>query len=627
MKALNSFFRLLKGREIQFKAVVITALASYVLQLSAILLHWQLWAIALVTILPWIPLLTMKVLWTSTHYGFMAIYLVLMIVQAGHVGEHVFQMGEYVLYRPTIEDFKGTVLRGSDGVVLRDSKNRPLTQPALGNDIQVVEDPPKSGNIKQLVINPGCVGWSWNGPGCANAHGVFGELDRELIHFVWDGVILIATFILWRRYRKNPFMLLAFCAAAIHQVEHIYLFGMDRLAPDLYANGGTWLGINLKNGSAVQAGLLGRNGILGTLTGLDGPINAFLPNRINLHFIYNTLVFLPMLLAFAYQLRRIYDEWLAKSIPQLSEEQLIAATQQSELVKFTPGQIIFKQGDAADRLYIVTRGQVQILRTDKRSGQEIELARISQGQYFGEIGVLGRVERTATAKAVDGVECLAMSREVFKGLLADSAGAYKEVDIVLRRRLVQLGAVKGLAVADSVHADADTVLKTRMIRDRLQLIQGDELSRVLGAAMPNQKLIYGHQPALPIAAPLPYQPTAPGVAVAERPATQGFRRGMLMVRTGTSTGMQFEITSPRLIIGRRSAAAASSEVPTFQIDDGRVSRQHAEIVAQPDGLYLRDLGSQNGTWLNGRGVTGEPLRLSDGAEIRLGTDTILTYRA
>src|SRR5712692_885778 len=87
--------RLVRGRELQIKAVIITALCSYAGQLIGILLGWQLWAIALATILPWIPLFTMKVLWTSKHYGFMAIYLMIMILQAGHVGEHVVQMLQF----------------------------------------------------------------------------------------------------------------------------------------------------------------------------------------------------------------------------------------------------------------------------------------------------------------------------------------------------------------------------------------------------------------------------------------------------------------------------------------------------------------------------------------------------
>src|SRR5260221_2814794 len=88
--------RLLRGRELQFRAVVITALCSYGLQLVAILLHWSLSAIALVTILPWIPLVSMKVFWTSKHYSFMAAYLSIMILQPGHVRDNVAHMLHFI---------------------------------------------------------------------------------------------------------------------------------------------------------------------------------------------------------------------------------------------------------------------------------------------------------------------------------------------------------------------------------------------------------------------------------------------------------------------------------------------------------------------------------------------------
>src|SRR5215467_11206365 len=167
--------RLLRGRELQFRAVVITALCSYGLQLIAILLHWSLSAIALVTILPWIPLFSMKVFWTSKHYGFMAAYLAIMILQAGHVGEHVAQMLQFIF----------------------------------------IYDP-----------KAGCFGWSWHGY-CSLAHGVFGELNREVVHFIWDGLILVACIVLRVHFRKvkNIWLTLAVVAATIHQIEHIYLFG------------------------------------------------------------------------------------------------------------------------------------------------------------------------------------------------------------------------------------------------------------------------------------------------------------------------------------------------------------------------------------------------------------------
>lgn len=573
--------RLLRGREIQFRAVVITALASYLAQLIGILLHWPLWAIALATILPWVPLFTMKVLWTSKHYGFMALYLVIMILQAGHVGEHVVQVLQFI-----------------------------------------------------FIYNPahGCYGFSWYGI-CKDAHGVFGELDRETVHFIWDGLILVACIVVRVHFRKskNIWLTLAVVAAAIHQVEHIFLFGTFLFDSNFYNHGGYFLGIHITSGYGAQDGVLGHDGLVGTLIPFLNPI---LPARIPLHFIYNSFVLIPMLLAFRKQVQYIYDEWLAKALPNLSEEQLIAATVQSENVKYAPGQIVFQQGDIADKFYIITKGQVDVLRKDEKTGQEIQVARLSEGQYFGEIGILGRTGRTATIKAVSQVECLALSRDVFKEMLASSSAAYKDVDVVLRRRLVHLGAIQGLPIQDSVNANPDTVLKTRMIRERLKMLDGDDISKMYGRTASSVTDMPTH--ILPIRE-VGYGGVATA-AVAERPvatpstplpvsSNDGFHRGVLMVRTGPSAGLRFGINAPRVIVGRRGADSTDNlSVPAMMIDDGRISRQHLEIVAKPDGLYARDMGSANGTWLNGRQLSGELVQLKDNAEIQLGPDTMLNFR-
>ena len=109
------------------------------------------------------------------------------------------------------------------------------------------------------------------------------------------------------------------------------------------------------------------------------------------------------------------------------------------------------------------------------------------------------------------------------------------------------------------------------------------------------------------------------------PANRGYHRGALLVRTGPSAGLRFEINAPRIIVGRRSRDSVP-DVPLMQIDDARVSRYQLEIFARPDGLYARDLGSANGTWLNGRQLSGEPVRLEDGAEIHVSPDTMLNFR-
>ncbi|AWM41564.1 Sensor protein ZraS [Gemmata obscuriglobus] len=78
----------------------------------------------------------------------------------------------------------------------------------------------------------------------------------------------------------------------------------------------------------------------------------------------------------------------------------------------------------------------------------------------------------------------------------------------------------------------------------------------------------------------------------------------LIVIRGVDEGKQFELTSPSVTVGRHSANA----VP---LHDTQVSRRHLEVRAVAHGYELRDLGSGNGTLLNGQPVQVAPLRSGD----------------
>ncbi|MBY0457034.1 MAG: GAF domain-containing protein, partial [Gemmataceae bacterium] len=91
----------------------------------------------------------------------------------------------------------------------------------------------------------------------------------------------------------------------------------------------------------------------------------------------------------------------------------------------------------------------------------------------------------------------------------------------------------------------------------------------------------------------------------------------LIVIRGVDEGKQFDLHDATVTIGRHSANA----VP---LHDTQVSRRHLEIRALPYGHELRDLGSGNGTLLNGQPVQVAPLRSGD--TITLG-QTVLMFTA
>ena len=66
-------------------------------------------------------------------------------------------------------------------------------------------------------------------------------------------------------------------------------------------------------------------------------------------------------------------------------------------VGFADGQVIFRQGDASDKFYIIRSGQVVITR--EANGVTSELAKVGPGEVVGEMGVLQGLSRVATATA------------------------------------------------------------------------------------------------------------------------------------------------------------------------------------------------------------------------------------
>jgi hypothetical protein len=84
---------------------------------------------------------------------------------------------------------------------------------------------------------------------------------------------------------------------------------------------------------------------------------------------------------------------------------------------------------------------------------------------------------------------------------------------------------------------------------------------------------------------------------------------MLLMVEGPSAGKRVFLEKPRLIIGRDDRC-------DLVIADRQVSRHHARISLEGDGYILTDLGSKNGTFLNGQELE-EPHILQDGDEIQI----------
>jgi hypothetical protein len=180
----------------------------------ALLQGWPLWAAGAATLLPWIPVFVLNVAQVYRVYQWLALFYVLVVTQTAHLLEHVAQM------------------------------------------------------VQIHVL--GLTG--------ADARGIFGTLDIEWVHFVWNTWVLVAVVVLLLHYRTNRWLWLTALFSTWHAIEHAYISSVY-----------------------ITTGLSGTPGLLAQ----GGAILGGLPlSRPDLHFIYNLIETIPLIFAFLQQVQR-----------------------------------------------------------------------------------------------------------------------------------------------------------------------------------------------------------------------------------------------------------------------------------------------------------------------------------
>jgi hypothetical protein len=105
-------------------------------------------------------------------------------------------------------------------------------------------------------------------------------------------------------------------------------------------------------------------------------------------------------------------------------------------------------------------------------------------------------------------------------------------------------------------------------------------------------------------------------ARSEAPAPDSARRAYLLVRSGAAAPVQFDLGGPLISIGRASDN-------DLILDDPMVSRHHCQLKLQHGAYSFADLGSRNGSEVNGQPVS--EIALGPGDVIRIG-DTEIEFQ-
>ena len=83
------------------------------------------------------------------------------------------------------------------------------------------------------------------------------------------------------------------------------------------------------------------------------------------------------------------------------------------------GAVIIKQGDVGDKFYIIRSGHVEVEK--ETEGKTEILTTLGPGDFFGELALLRKTRRAATIKAIEKVELLTLSKEIFTEVVESSA--------------------------------------------------------------------------------------------------------------------------------------------------------------------------------------------------------------
>jgi hypothetical protein len=234
--------------------------------------------------------------------------------------------------------------------------------------------------------------------------------------------------------------------------------------------------------------------------------------------------------------------------------------------EYRAGDVIFRQGDVGQDMYIVQDGQVEIWLRNA-SGVDERLAVLEQGDFFGEMAVLEGEPRTAGARALTACRVLPVSGATFTKLLQENP----EIAVRMMRKLSS---------------------RLRHVESRSR----DRFDTTLRAHITE--------------APPP----------AEAPHARSSSSEVLLHE---SSGTSFPLAAGEVtMVGRPDSAAGSvPDVDLTELNSERtVSRRHARVVRRDGHFFVsEETGTMNGTFVNGQRLeTGKPVEIRNGDEVGFG---------
>jgi CRP-like cAMP-binding protein len=237
------------------------------------------------------------------------------------------------------------------------------------------------------------------------------------------------------------------------------------------------------------------------------------------------------------------------------------------LTHFDEEHVIFREGDEGEDMYIIQTGRVAI--TKRVKDGETTLAILEKGDFFGEMAILERQPRSASAEMVEAGDLIVIKGEVFGDMIKTNP----EIAVrMLRKYSIRL---------------RETNLRLERLLSEGEAGGQAEILQPSGSLPPDTTL----------------------------------QSEALAYFISATTGSVFPIFKPESLIGRYdSVTGMSPDVDLTGEDQSRnISRRHARLVLRNGQFYVaEEIGTMNGTFLNGQKLENGVLKpIDDGDELTL----------
>ena len=99
---------------------------------------------------------------------------------------------------------------------------------------------------------------------------------------------------------------------------------------------------------------------------------------------------------------------------------------------YSDGEVITRQGDAGDCMYVIQQGEVEVL--IEKNGVETPLRVANEGEFMGEMAIFDHEERSATLRALGEARLLTIDKKNFlKRVHKDPSLAFRLVQTMSKR--------------------------------------------------------------------------------------------------------------------------------------------------------------------------------------------------